>query len=663
VVLGGLIVVATVAAFLAARAATDDQDQDALRAVAASAGTTIAAHLEGDARLLEVASEAIAGDPSASDAQVTAALNRIAPAGHFLGVVRTTSTATAVISVGVTPSGAESATGLDLGQRPELRLVLDLARDGGEAQVGVVSEADGTSRIVQVRPMYGTIDVPLDVTSRRCRHMGFVVLLSVESTQLGLGAPPAGSHVVLRVVHGDSVDAAPGGDQGATPRDSLVAFPVTVNGVTWTVQAWSDAEPSVLPLALLAGGLWLACAVVALALRREQVVQRSVADAEARANEVALVARTGPLLQQSLTLSDLLPVFVVEVSDEFDLVGGAISLLSDEGRLVRVFSNGTEAPPFVEDLGELERPPPTVAPGEVINVPLLRANRVVGVLRARAASGLSAPQVDTLYAVCNVLAAALGNARLFEREQEMVARLRDVDRMKTTFVSSVSHELRTSVTAIEGFAGLLEADPDKLDDARRADFIERIRRNARSLVVLVEDLLDFARFERAGVGVALRPIDLSELVPQVVDQMSSLLGGREVSMDITPGVVALGDLSAVERILVNLLSNASKYTAPEDGIDVSLERDGDDAVLTVADHGPGIPEHERDKIFELFYRIDDVTARSTRGVGIGLALARQLIGQLNGTITVGDTPGGGATFRVTIPLASAAASPMAATQH
>jgi signal transduction histidine kinase len=338
------------------------------------------------------------------------------------------------------------------------------------------------------------------------------------------------------------------------------------------------------------------------------------------------------------------------VSDELELEGGAVSLLSDEGRLVRVFSNGSDTPAFIEDLAELESPAPTLAPGEVISVPLLRAGRVVGVFRARAVKGLSAPQVDTLFAVCNVLAAALGNARLFQQEQEMVARLRDVDRMKTTFVSSVSHELRTSVTAIEGFAGLLDGDPTKLDDARRADFIERIRRNARSLVVLVEDLLDFARFERAGAAIASRPIDLSELVPQVVDQMSSVLGGRHVSMAIAPDVIAMGDPYAVERIVVNLLSNASKYTPPDDVVEISLAREAEQAVLTVSDHGPGIPEEEREKVFELFYRTNDAVVRSARGVGIGLALVRQLIEQLAGTITIGDTPGGGASFRVTIPL-------------
>ena len=92
-------------------------------------------------------------------------------------------------------------------------------------------------------------------------------------------------------------------------------------------------------------------------------------------------------------------------------------------------------------------------------------------------------------------------------------------------------------------------------------------------------------------------------------------------------------------------------------MEVTLERDDGVAVLTVSDHGPGIPEDEREKVFELFYRVNDEAARATRGVGIGLALARQLVGQLDGTITVGDTPGGGASFRVTIPLVEASLSP------
>jgi two-component system OmpR family sensor kinase len=129
-------------------------------------------------------------------------------------------------------------------------------------------------------------------------------------------------------------------------------------------------------------------------------------------------------------------------------------------------------------------------------------------------------------------------------------------------------------------------------------------------------------------------------------------------VDVTPGIAVNGDLSMVERILSNLLSNAAKYTPAGTPIAVTLHRENDAAVLTVEDHGGGIPEAERERVFQLFYRVEDQAARAVRGIGIGLALVRQLVDQIHGTVVIHDTPGGGATFRVTIPLfAEPAAAP------
>jgi len=410
-----------------------------------------------------------------------------------------------------------------------------------------------------------------------------------------------------------------------------------------------------LPWVVLFGGLVVAALATAAVTSRERSIAAAVAENEARNEELALVARTGPLLQQSLALGDLLPVFVVEIGDELGLDSASISLVSESGQLTRVFSLGSGLNAPEPDIVTVGPPAQSVQPGEMVTVPLQRVGRVVGAFQARAVRGLSHPQMETLQAVCALLAAAIGNVRLFQEEQDMVARLRDVDRMKTSFIGSVSHELRTSVTAIQGFAALLDGDVGDLDAERRADYVERISRNARSLGILVEDLLDFARFERSGLTATLRPVDLSDLVPKVVEQLSSVLDGRLVSTTIEPGVVALADALAVERVLANLLSNAGKYTPPDSEVAIGLERNGDAAVLCVTDNGPGVAADEREKIFELFYRSDE-SARVTRGVGIGLALTRQLVMHLNGTVAVDDAPGGGARFRVTIPLANQAPS-------
>jgi signal transduction histidine kinase len=311
---------------------------------------------------------------------------------------------------------------------------------------------------------------------------------------------------------------------------------------------------------------------------------------------------------------------------------------------------------------ELEAAPATVAPGGTIHLVLQRGGRAIGVVTARARDGLEVAQVQALRAVTDLLSAALGNARLFEQEQELVGRLRELDRMKTTFLGSVTHELRTTVTAVKGFAELLAVGGHELGDAERSDFVARIQRNATSLLALVDDLLDFARLDRQTLSISPQPVNLSELVPTVTDQMSSILGDHPLTLSITPNVVAVADPSAVERIVVNLLSNAAKYTPHGTPVEVAVERVPTRAVVTVTDRGPGIPVSERERIFQRFYRIDDPISRSTRGVGIGLALVLELVNLLDGTVTVDDAPGGGSRFIVEFPLAADETGPRARPQ-
>ncbi|MBV9936133.1 MAG: CHASE domain-containing protein, partial [Actinobacteria bacterium] len=599
--LAGLVAAASVGAFIAGRAATRPDRANA-RVVAATTAASLSAHLEADARLLGSMVEAIGGDPSRPDDELLANLIRLSVPGRAMGIARATSTTTAMIAVAV-PTNDRTLAGLDFSRRPLLRLALDLARDAGGPEVAAGMGADGRHTVIEAMPMFGTVDTPVDVGSRRQSLKGFVVMLAPAANDLGLTSSSADAHLAVRIVQGDIVLAAAGRGANRRPPDSATSVPVSTNGVTWAVEAWSTAGPSTTPVVELLVGLFLALVVGALAMRRERSIKRAVSEAESRAQEVSLVARAGPLLQQSLALSDVLPVFAVEISDQLALNAVAIDLVAEDGRLARAFSLGPAGAAHGL-LADLVMPSGAVDAGEVVSVPLLRGARSVGVLRARPVKGLSASQVDALVAVCNLLAAALGNARLFQDEREMVERLRGVDRMKTTFVSSVSHELRTTVTAIEGFAGLLDGDPAAPDDPRN-EYLERLKRNARSLGVLVDDLLDFARFERASSELALKPVDLSHIVPQIVDQTSSLLADRPVTMHIAPGVTALADLSAVERILVNLLSNASKYTPSGSAVEVILEAADGVAVMTVADHGPGIAEDERDNVFGLFYRVVD----------------------------------------------------------
>lgn len=646
---GGVMIAAAITAFFVTRAAADHVSSTTVQSSADSAAATVSARLDADAELLTGASAAIGGDPHAAKAQLEAGLRRVQPTDRDLAVAIATADGGATV---VEASDSRSPImRLDLASPNDIRVVLELARDRGAAGATVTTGADGRLSVIDVLPLYGTPDVPGDIAARRAALKGFVLTSSPVTAIAALPGSPS-PDISVRITAGTTTLAAVGRDVEGVPPTSATSVTITTNGVVWVVDAWATPRPSALPWFVLGGGLAIAALVIGIGVSRERSIVAAIAETEARNQELALVARTGPVLQQSLALGDLLPVFVVEIGDELGLDSTSISLVGDTGQLTRVFSLGSGTAAAEPELSTLSSPPKSARPGEVVTIPLQRLGRIVGAFQARAVTGLSPPQMETLQAVCALLAAAVGNVRLYQDEQEMVTKLRDIDRMKTSFIGSVSHELRTSVTAIQGFAGLLEADPE-LDADHRTDYIERISRNARSLGVLVEDLLDFARFERSGLAAALRPIDLSDLVPKVVEQMSSVLGGRPVSTVIEPDVVALADTLAVERVIANLLSNAGKYTPPDAAVEIGLERNDDDAVLCVTDHGPGIPADEREKIFELFYR-SDASARVTRGVGIGLALTRQLVHHLDGTITVEDAPGGGARFRVTIPLADGA---------
>lgn len=659
-VVGGVIVVGAIGGFFATRAAVRGPSNGGLQTAATGRAGSIASRLEGDAQLLATMAASIGGDPARADSDLRVALHRSARDDRTLAIASVAPDSGAVVVRAASDNADRSLVGSDLNGQPAWALALDLARDRAGPGAAVGPGPDGKRTVLDAVPLYGTLDPPADIAGRRGALKGFVVSLTDVTAIAGTQAP-SDPDISVRVVDGDTVLTAVGRGANHTTRPSnSVVAPITANGLLWEVQAWGTPSPSALPWAVLGVGLLLALLAAAAILSRERSIARAVTETEARNQQLALVARMGPLLQQSLALGDLLPVFVVEIADELDLDSTSISLMSPSGTFTRVFSVGLGATAPEPDLALFGPPPESVAAGEFVTMPLQRVGRVVGVFQARAVTGLSPPQVETLQAVCALLAAAIGNVRLFQEEQEMVAQLRDIDRLKTSFIGSVSHELRTSVTAIQGFAGLLEADGANVDPERQADYVERISRNAKSLGILIEDLLDFARFERSGLTASLRPIDLSELVPKVVEQMSSVLEKRRLSVDVEPNVIALADSLAVERVLANLISNAGKYTPPDSAVTVALQRNSDHAILSVSDNGPGVPVDEREKIFELFYRADE-SARVTRGVGIGLALTRQLVTHLDGTITVDETPGGGARFRVTIPLAPRTSS--AATEH
>ena len=228
--------------------------------------------------------------------------------------------------------------------------------------------------------------------------------------------------------------------------------------------------------------------------------------------------------------------------------------------------------------------------------------------------------------------------------EQATARLYEADRLKTAFLRTISHELRTPLTAVTGFSEVLARQWELLDDTRRLEYIERIRRNGMILRTRIEEILDLTRLDQSSAALELSPVALSKLVSDVLEELAVVLDGRGMNLDIEPDVWAEADSTAVRRILGNLLVNAVHYTPVDTAITVALSTDDDHAVLVVADEGPGVPPAEREVVFERFYRGRDEAVLRTPGSGIGLALVKELTERMGGRVELGDAEGGGARF-------------------
>jgi signal transduction histidine kinase len=255
------------------------------------------------------------------------------------------------------------------------------------------------------------------------------------------------------------------------------------------------------------------------------------------------------------------------------------------------------------------------------------------------------------------MAAALANADAFDQERESVRRLEDLDRIKNRFIGTVSHEMRTSASAISGFANLLSSRWDRLDEDERRDLVTRIDRNGQSLVSVVEDFLDFSRLERRSPASDPPPASLSDLVATAVEDLTPLAPRHRIVSRIAPDVAAFVDRPAVERILTNLVSNAAKYSPAGSEITVTVDPAGETALLIVDDEGSGIPPSERGKVFDAFYRAaGDPAVAGTHGAGIGLAVVKEVVDRLRARVSVEDSPAGGARLMVAFRAVSSPVS-------
>lgn len=249
------------------------------------------------------------------------------------------------------------------------------------------------------------------------------------------------------------------------------------------------------------------------------------------------------------------------------------------------------------------------------------------------------------------IAAGIGRTRSFAAQQSRAEALAELDKAKTTFFSSISHEFRTPLTLILGPVNELLNQPAAVGEQVRQE-LELVQRNGLRLTKLVNTLLDFSRIQAGRMEGHFEPTDLSAVTAELASIFRSAIDRAGLTFTVDcPSLerpVYL-DREMWEKVVLNLLSNALKYTF-EGSITVRVERDDTHAVVTVTDTGIGIPEAEMPRLFERFHRIETSRARSTEGSGIGLALVKELVGLHGGTITADSRQGEGTTFTVRMPF-------------
>ena len=264
-------------------------------------------------------------------------------------------------------------------------------------------------------------------------------------------------------------------------------------------------------------------------------------------------------------------------------------------------------------------------------------------------------EVQAVQQCAGYLGQVIAQMRLNAMQDEQVRQLTALDRQKTDFMATVSHELRTPLTSISGYLELLEdGDYGELSSAQRSA-LGIVGRNASRLRGLIEDLLVLNKIEATGLPVSLEEVPVHTLVAGVVEMLRPAAENGRVelmAMPIDPDLRVRVDRGQLERSLINLGSNAVKFTPAGGHASFSVDSDGSFVTINVSDTGIGIPPEDRARLFDRFFRASNATAQAIPGTGLGLAIVRAIVEGHGGSLEVDSVVGKGTTMQVLLPLSS-----------
>jgi two-component system sensor histidine kinase KdpD len=346
--------------------------------------------------------------------------------------------------------------------------------------------------------------------------------------------------------------------------------------------------------------------------------------------------------------------------------GGSVAIfeVTDEGLISTVYVSEGTAVPIDEDEGvirwvesharEAGLGTKTLAASRGFYVPLLASGSsrtVFGVLGIYPPAGVvrfDDPEQQRLAdALAMQIAIALERARLAEANERAHLEVQ-TEQVRSTLLSSVSHDLRTPLAVMKGAASTLANENHTLAPAARKELTDAIVEETERLDRLIANLLDVTRLESGSVHITKEWQSLEEVVGAAFNRMETHLRPRHVTIGVPADLLAPCDGALIEQALVNLLENAAKYTIEGTPIEVSATKVNSNIVVEVSDRGPGVPAEEQERIFDKFHR--GPSERTKAGVGLGLTICRAIVTTHGGRIWVENREGGGASFKFSLPL-------------
>ncbi|MHB8990847.1 MAG: sensor histidine kinase [Chloroflexota bacterium] len=285
--------------------------------------------------------------------------------------------------------------------------------------------------------------------------------------------------------------------------------------------------------------------------------------------------------------------------------------------------------------------------------PLLTQERVLGALLLRSSThqgpGVRA-DLPLIRALADQAAVAIERAQL-AREAEQAAALREADRLKSMFISTITHELQSPLGFIKGYATtLLRPDAD-FDQKTRREFLQIISEESDSLSALIDDLLDVSRLEAGALPMERQPVAMGKLIRRAVERVKSRSDRHQFVVKLPARLPVIeADARRIEQVLHNLLDNAVKYSPEAGTITVAARTQAGSVVVSVADQGIGIDAEEQGRVFERFYRTSPASRVSRRGAGLGLSICQGIVEAHGGSIWLESYPGRGTTVHFSLPL-------------